>query len=219
MKPATLTPKSNQNAGNRPCRSNSCPSEGDAQRAISTLLCYLGEDPDREGLQDTPARVVRAWEEMTAGYHHSPEEILYRDFDAGSYDQIIACSWIEFYSVCEHHLLPFFGYAHIGYLPNKKKPRVVGLSKMARLVECFGRRLQIQEKMVFQIADAMDEHLKPAGVAVVIQAKHLCMACRGVQKHKSVMVTSEMRGVFRKSAATRNEFFRLVELAAKQNGQ
>lgn len=192
--------------------------EGEAHQAIATLLCYLGEDPEREGLQDTPVRVVRAWEDMTVGYNQDPKDILERDFDAASYDEMIALPFVEFSSTCEHHLLPFSGYAHIAYLPAKKKPRVVGLSKMARLVDCFGRRLQIQEKMTMQIADAMQEHLKAAGVAVVIQAKHLCMSCRGVQKHKSVMVTSAMRGVFRKSAATRAEFFKLVELASKQNG-
>ena len=192
--------------------------ESDARRAIATLLSYIGEDPNREGLQDTPARVIRAWDEMTAGYTQHPADILQRDFDGGSYDEMIALPWIEFHSTCEHHLLPFSGYAHIAYLPAKSKPRVVGLSKMARLVECYGRRLQIQEKMTMQIADAMQEHLKPAGVAVVLQARHGCMSCRGVQKHKSVMMTSQMRGAFRKSAATRSEFFRLVDLAHKQNG-
>ncbi len=193
--------------------------EIEAQNAIRTLLTFMGEDPTRDGLLDTPHRVVRAWEEMTVGYQQSPEEILDRDFDAGDYDEVIALPFCEFWSTCEHHLLPFYGYAHIAYLPAAKKPRVVGLSKMARLVDCFARRLQIQEKMTIQIADAMQERLKPRGVAVVVQAQHLCMACRGVQKHKSVMVTSAMRGMFRKDAATRSEFFRLVELASKQNGQ
>lgn len=193
-------------------------SEGDAQRAIRTLLSYIGEDPNREGLQDTPDRVVRAWEEMTAGYTQSPADILSRDFDGGAYDEMIALPWIEFYSTCEHHMLPFSGFAHVAYIPSKKNPRVVGLSKMARLVDCFAKRLQIQEKMTMQVADAMQAHLKPAGVAVVIQAKHGCMACRGVQKHKSVMVTSQMRGAFRTGAAARSEFFQLVDLGSKHNG-
>lgn len=192
--------------------------EGEAHQAIATLLAYIGEDPYREGLQDTPIRVVKAWDEMTVGYQQDPKDILARDFDGENYDEIIACPWVEFTSVCEHHLLPFRGFAHLAYLPAKKKPRVVGLSKMARLVECFGRRLQIQEKMTMEIADAMQDCLKPQGVAVVLQAKHSCMSCRGVQKHKPVMVTSAMRGVFRKDAATRSEFFRIVELADKQNG-
>jgi GTP cyclohydrolase I len=190
---------------------------GDAMTAVEVLLRYMGEDPDREGLKDTPRRVCKAWLEMTSGYQEDPAEILARDFDAADYDEVIALPWIEFWSTCEHHLLPFSGYAHVAYLPAKKNPRVVGLSKMARLVDCFGRRLQIQEKMTIQIADAMQKHLRPQGVAVVVQAKHLCMACRGVQKSKSVMVTSAMRGVFRRNAAARSEFFRLVDLAAKQN--
>ena len=191
--------------------------EIEAQNAIRVLLSYLGDNPDREGLQDTPARVVRAWDEMTAGYQQDPKEILARDFDGASYDEVIALPWIEFWSTCEHHLLPFFGYAHVAYLPSKKNARVVGLSKLARLVDCFARRLQIQEKMTMQIADALQAHLKPAGVAVIVQAKHLCMACRGVQKHKSVMLTSNMRGSFRRNAASRKELFDLINLA-KQNG-
>jgi GTP cyclohydrolase IA len=198
---------------------NNGPSDFDAREAVKTLLRYMGEDPEREGLLDTPDRVVRAWEEMTSGYRVDPEEILETNFDAARYNEVIACAWIEFYSTCEHHMLPFSGYAHIGYMPARKEPRVVGLSKMARLVECYGRRLQIQEKMTVEIADAMQKYIRPSGVAVVIQAKHLCMSCRGVQKHKAAMVTSEMRGMFRKSAATRSEFFRLVDLAAKHNGQ
>lgn len=186
-----------------------------AESAIELLLEYLGENPRRDGLLDTPARVVKAWKEMTAGYGQHPEMILQRDFDAGPYNQMIACSWIEFYSTCEHHMLPFTGFAHIAYVPSKRAPRVVGLSKMARLVDCFARRLQIQEKLTVEIADAMTKHLKPQGVAVVIQAKHLCMACRGVQKQQSVMATSEMTGCFMKEGPTRSEFFRLIELSRK----
>lgn len=185
---------------------------------IRNLLEAIGEDPQREGLTDTPGRVAKAWEEMTRGYSEHPAVILSKDFDAADYDEIIIEPYIEFYSTCEHHLLPFFGYAHVAYLPGKLHPRVVGLSKLARLVDCYARRLQIQERMTVQIADAISKHLKPQGVAVVVQAKHLCMACRGVQKHKAVMVTSAMRGVFQKPAP-RQEFFKLVELAAKSNGQ
>lgn len=191
----------------------------DPEDTIRELLTNIGEDPHREGLKDTPRRVVKAWQELTVGYDQNPKEILNRDFDAQSYDEVIACPWIEFYSTCEHHLLPFMGVAHVGYLPAKKKSRVVGLSKLGRLVDCFARRLQIQEQMTMQIADAMEEHLQPRGVAVVVMAKHLCMACRGVQKHKSVMVTSAMRGVFRKEGPARSEFFQLVYLADKLNGQ
>jgi GTP cyclohydrolase I len=190
----------------------------DAHAAVRTLLEYIGEDWEREGLQGTPERVVKAWDEMTKGYKEEPEKILVRDFDAGGYDQIIGCNWIEFYSTCEHHLLPFSGSAHIAYLPSKIEPRVVGLSKLARLVDCYARRLQIQEQMTMQIAMAMEKHLDPQGVAVVVQARHLCMACRGVQKHQAVMVTSAMRGVFREEGPARAEFFRLVELS-RPNGR
>lgn len=190
----------------------------EAATGVCDLLKFIGEDPSREGLLETPKRVLKAWREMTAGYHQDPAQILSKDFTA-KYDEVIACPWIEFYSVCEHHLLPFFGFAHVAYLPAAgAKSKVVGLSKLARLVDCFGRRLQIQEQMTTQIADALEEHLRPRGVAVVIQAKHLCMACRGVQKHKAVMVTSAMRGVFRKEGASRQEFFKLVEVASKSNG-
>lgn len=190
----------------------------DYLKVVKDLLAFIGEDPNREGLKDTPMRVLKAWREMTVGYDLLPEEILKADFEATGYDQIIACPFIEFYSTCEHHLLPFFGSAHVGYLPGKSS-RVVGLSKMARLVDCFARRLQIQEKLTMEIADVMEKHLDPAGVAVVIQAKHLCMACRGVQKHQAVMVTSAMRGVFRDEGPAREEFFKLIELADRNNGK
>jgi len=190
-----------------------------AKEGVRYLLRFVGEDPHREGLVDTPARVLRAWEEMTAGYLQDPSQILSKTFTA-EYDQIIVCPWIEFYSVCEHHLLTFSGHAHLAYLPAAgSKSKVVGLSKLARLVDCFGRRLQIQEQMTTQIANALETHLRPRGVAVVVQAKHLCMACRGVQKHGAVMVTSAMRGVFRAEGPARDEFFKLVDLAARSNGQ
>ena len=170
--------------------------EIDALRAVATLLKFIEpESFAREGLRDTPDRVVRAWEEMTEGYRRSPEEILARDFEGQGYDEMIVCRSIEFSSTCEHHLLPFMGIAHVGYVP---KQRVVGLSKLARLVDCFAKRLQIQEQMTKQIADALTVNLKPKGVAVVIVAKHLCMSCRGVSKHQSEMVTCSLAGIFLK---------------------
>jgi len=186
-----------------------------ARAAVRTLLQYIGENPNREGLLETPRRVVKAWDEMTSGYGQRASSVLSVDFHGNGYDEIVACPWIEFYSVCEHHMLPFAGTAHVGYLPGK---RVVGLSKLGRVVDIFARRLQIQEQMTMQIADAIEDQLKPRGVAVVIQAKHLCMACRGVQKRQSVMVTSAMRGVFRQKDAARAEFFKLIELAQHSNG-
>lgn len=183
-----------------------------AEDSVVRLLQYIGEDPTRDGLLDTPKRVLKAWKEMTVGYQQDPKQLLSRDFESKNYDEIIACPWIEFFSTCEHHLLPFVGSAHVAYLPSKKS-RVVGLSKLARLVDCYARRLQIQEQMTIQIADALETHLKARGVAVVLQAKHMCMACRGVQKNKSTMVTSAMRGVFRTNPAARTEFFSLIGLA------
>lgn len=193
--------------------------DASADDIVIRLLQYIGEDPNREGLRDTPRRVLKSWKELTVGYGQSPATILAKDFDAEKYDEIIACPFIEFFSCCEHHLLPFFGVAHVAYLPSENKPRVVGLSKMARLVECFARRLQIQEQMTIQIADAMENHLDPKGVAVIIQAKHLCMACRGVSKRESVMVTSAMRGVFRSNDGARSELLKLIELASHSNGR
>ena len=190
-----------------------------ADDIVVRLLQYIGEDPNRDGLKDTPQRVLKAWKELTVGYSQDPGAILERSFEIHRYDQVIACSWIEFYSMCEHHMLPFSGYAHVGYLPAEgEMPKVVGLSKLARLVECFARRLQVQERMTEDIAHSLEEHLNARGVAVVIQAKHLCMACRGVEKHKSVMVTSAMRGVFRSIGPARAEFFQLIELARHSNG-
>lgn len=190
-----------------------------ADDIVIRLLQYVGEDPSRAGLVDTPKRVLKAWKEMTVGYSQDPKKILARTFPAETYDEIIACTWIEFNSVCEHHLLPFLGTAHVAYLPAEQECQVVGLSKLARLVDCFARRLQIQEQMTLQIANALEKELNPRGVAVVLQAKHLCMACRGVQKHKSVMVTSAMRGVFKNNPAARQEFFSLIELSNHQNGK
>jgi GTP cyclohydrolase I len=177
--------------------------EAEATTAVRTLLSYIGEDPDREGLKETPRRVVKAWDELTQGYGQDPATILATDFDGAGYDEMVVCRNVEFVSVCEHHLLPFLGVAHVAYVP---RTRVVGLSKMGRLVDCFARRLQIQEKMTQEIAEAMRLHLNPRGVGVTIIAKHLCMACRGVRKQQSEMVTSCLLGVF-KAPAVRAEFF------------
>lgn len=176
--------------------------EVEAQHAVRTLLQYLGEDPDREGLQETPRRVVKAWDELTAGYSQSPAELLSTSFDGAGYDQMVVLRQIEFHSTCEHHLLPFSGLASVAYIPRR---RVVGLSKIARLVDCFARRLQIQEKMTQEIAQAM-MLLKPVGVGVILSARHMCMSCRGVMKHQPQMVTSCLLGEF-KRAEVREEFF------------
>src|ERR1700719_1686364 len=153
--------------------------EDAAEDAVATLLRFIGEDPSRAGLADTPARVVRAWREMTVGYHEDPAEILSRTFDESS-DELIILRGISFYSMCEHHLLPFYGEACVGYLPGK----VVWISKLARLVNCCAHRLQVQERMTRQIADAIDEHLHARGVGVVLRAHHLCMGCRGVRQQE-----------------------------------
>jgi GTP cyclohydrolase IA len=181
------------------------PNERDAEHAVATILRFIGEEPSRDGLLDTPARVVRAWREMTSGYGDDPAEILSRTFDETS-DELVVLRGISFYSVCEHHLLPFYGTAAVGYLPG----RVVGISKLARLVNCFARRLQIQERMTRQIADAIATHLEARGVGVIIRAHHLCMGCRGVRQEETQMVTSAMLGTLRSNAASRAEFLRLI---------
>ena len=186
--------------------------EDKAETGVRWLLEYLGESAKREGLLETPHRVVKAWKEMTVGYAQDPVAILASaDFDAGNYDELILSRDIEFFSNCEHHMLPFFGVCHVAYLPNRRKPRVVGLSKLARLVECFARRLQIQEQMTAQIADSIEQNLKAAAVGVVIEAKHHCQCARGIQKQNATMVTSALRGRFR-SGAPRAEFLSLINL-------
>jgi GTP cyclohydrolase IA len=176
----------------------------DGRRAVEVLLRVIGEDPERDGLRETPGRVVKALLEMTAGYAQSPEEILATTFAEHS-DELIILRGIDFYSTCEHHLLPFHGVAHVGYLPGK----VVGISKLARLVHCFAARLQIQERMTQQIASAVEMHLEARGVGVVVAAHHLCMGCRGVKLPTSQLITSAMLGTLRSSAETRSEFLRL----------
>ena len=184
----------------------SFPTETAAEEAVGTILRFIGEDTTRDGLIDTPSRVVRAWREMTAGYSEDPAEILARTFDESS-DEMIVLRGITFHSLCEHHLLPFYGTASVGYLPG----RVVGISKLARLVHCFARRLQIQERMTRQIAEAIEQHLDARGTGVVIRAHHLCMGCRGVRQEETEMVTSSMLGTLRSDATSRAEFFRLCK--------
>ena len=176
----------------------------EAEEAVATLLRFIGEEPERDGLRDTPARVVKAWREMTAGYAEEPAEILARTFDESS-DELVILRGISFYSTCEHHLLPFYGQAVVGYLPGK----VVGISKLARLVECFAKRLQVQERMTRQIAEAVETHLQARGVGVVLRAHHLCMGCRGVRQEETEMVTSSMLGTLRTDATSRAEFLKL----------
>lgn len=178
------------------------------ERAVKDLLIGIGEDTKREGLLDTPKRVAKSWQEITSGYRQTEAKILKRRFAVGKYDEMVMCRGIEFYSMCEHHLLPFSGQCHVAYIPSDK---VIGLSKMARLVEMFCKRLQIQELLTKQIAEAMQQQLNPLGVAVMIEAGHLCMKCRGVKKTNSDMVTSMMLGVFKKNPQTRHEFLTLVK--------
>lgn len=180
----------------------------EAERAVATLLEHVGEDPSRDGLRNTPPRVVRALRELTSGYDDDPAQILSRTFDESS-DEMILLRDIAFHSTCEHHLLPFQGTVSIGYLPGK----VVGISKLARLVDCFARRLQIQERMTGQIAQAIETHLESRGTGVIVSARHLCMACRGVRQESTAMVTSAMLGGLRADAASRAEFLRLASIA------
>lgn len=179
-----------------------------AEAAVRELLLAVGEDPERPGLQDTPARVARAYAETFAGLWQDPFEILSTTFDE-NHDELVLVKDIPMYSTCEHHLVPFHGVAHVGYIPGVDG-RVTGLSKVARLVEVYARRPQVQERMTRQIADALDEVLKPQGVIVVIEAEHLCMAMRGIRKPGTTTVTSAVRGMFRDSAATRSEAMSLV---------
>ena len=175
--------------------------------AIHTLLCELGEDPRREGLIRTPGRVARSLRFLTSGYHQELDKILNGALFPVAYDEMVIVKDIEIFSICEHHLLPFFGKCHVAYIPNQK---VIGLSKIPRVVDVFAKRLQIQERLTTQIAEALMERIKPQGVGVIIEAKHLCMIMRGVEKQNSVAVTSHMTGVFRDCELTRAEFLRLV---------
>ncbi|WP_029356361.1 GTP cyclohydrolase I FolE [Bosea sp. 117] len=184
------------------------PSQEEAEAAVRTLIAWAGDDPDREGLLDTPQRVVRAYEELYAGYRVPPESVLDRTFgEIANFDDIVVVRDIPFYSHCEHHMVPFSGKAHIAYFPVE---RVVGLSKLARVVELYGRRLQTQERLTAQIVGAIDEALKPRGIAVMVEAEHLCMAMRGVQKPGVSTVTTQFTGVFRDDPQEQIRFLSLV---------
>lgn len=190
-------------------RESDRPSQEEAETAVRTLIRWVGDDPDREGLLDTPSRVTRAWREFGAGYDQNPKEILARTFEEiAGYDEMVVLRDIGFESHCEHHMLPIIGRAHVAYLPRN---RVVGISKLARIVESFSKRLQIQEKMTAEIADTIQEVLDPYGVAVVVDAAHHCMTTRGVRREGVNMVTSRMLGAFRNSANTRREFLAMIK--------
>ena len=179
--------------------------------AITKVLELVGEDPKREGLLKTPSRVAKAWSFLTEGYHQDPEEILSQALFTTSNDEMVVVRDIEFYSTCEHHMLPIIGRAHVAYIPDGK---VVGLSKIPRIVNVFARRLQIQEQMTEQIADAISESINPKGVAVVLHARHMCMEMRGVEKINSTTVSSALRGLFKSDQRTRSEFYNIINTPA-----
>jgi len=177
------------------------------EQAMRTVLAEIGEDPQREGLLNTPARVAKAYAELTAGYHVDPQALINDAIFTVDYDEMVVVRDIHFYSLCEHHMLPFYGHAHVAYLPQGK---VLGLSKIPRIVEMFARRLQVQERMTVQIADFIDQAISPGGVAVVAEGVHMCSVMRGVRKENASMVTSAMRGGFRRDSKTRGEFLELI---------
>ncbi|MFN6954110.1 MAG: GTP cyclohydrolase I FolE [Acetobacteraceae bacterium] len=200
--PAAAAAASNTSSHPRPTRE-------EAEAAVRTLLLWAGDDPDREGLVDTPARVVRAYEEFFAGYDVDPEEMLARSFEeTDGYDEMVVLRDIRLESHCEHHMVPIIGKAHIAYLP---AGRVVGISKLARVLEAYAKRLQIQEKLTAQVANVINDVLKPKGVAVVIEAAHQCMTTRGIHKPGVSMVTSRMLGAFRDNPETRREFLAMIQ--------
>ena len=189
------------------------PSREEAMQAVKTLIEWAGDDPTREGFVETPKRVVAAYEEFFEGYTQDPEDILRKTFEeVEGYDEMVIVKDIRLESHCEHHIVPILGTAHIGYIPNK---RVVGISKLARIVDVFGKRLQTQETMTSQIATTIENVLNPKGVAVVIDAGHQCMSTRGVHKTESSTVTSSMKGVFKENQVTRNEFLSFINLSNK----
>ena len=199
--PAGRAPEGHVSPGARPDRA-------EAEAAVRTLLRWAGDDPDREGLLDTPARVVRSYEEYFSGYGEDPAELLARSFEeTDGYDEMVVLRDIRLVSHCEHHMVPIIGRAHIGYLPSG---RVVGISKLARVMDLYAKRLQIQEKLTAQIANTIEEVLRPKGVAVVIEAAHQCMTTRGVGKSGVTMVTSRMLGDFRTIPTTRKEFLSMI---------
>lgn len=173
------------------------------------LLELLGEDPSREGLLSTPKRVAKAWEFLTKGYNENLDELINNAIFEGESKDMVIVKNIEFYSLCEHHMIPFYGKAHIGYIPDGK---IIGLSKLARITDLFSQRLQVQERLTNQIAQCLQEVLNPRGVAVVLEGKHFCMLSRGVQKQNSIATSSSMLGIFREKESTRNEFLKLIEM-------
>jgi GTP cyclohydrolase I len=179
------------------------------QETIRRLLAELGEDPDREGLRQTPRRVAQAMQFLTSGYAADLDDIINGALFSVEYNEMVIVRDIDFYSLCEHHMLPFFGRCHVAYIPDG---RVIGLSKLPRIVDAFARRLQVQERLTQQIAETIDDKVRPLGVGVVVEATHLCMAMRGVERQNSVTVTSAMRGVFHGDARTRSEFLELIRV-------
>ena len=173
------------------------------------LLELLGEDPSREGLVNTPKRVAKAWDFLTKGYNENLDDLINNAIFEGESKDMVIVKNIEFYSLCEHHMIPFYGKAHIGYIPDGK---IIGLSKLARITDLFSQRLQVQERLTNQIAQCLQEVLKPRGVAVVLEGKHFCMLSRGVQKQNSIATSSSMLGIFREKESTRNEFLKLIEM-------
>ena len=191
-----------------PAETANKPTREEAEEAVRTLICWTGDDPDREGLIETPKRVVKAYEEFFEGYNMDPEEVLTKTFEeVQGYDDAVIVRNIRVESHCEHHIVPILGVAHVGYIPNN---RVVGISKLARVIEIFGKRLQTQETMTAQIADTIQRVLKPKGVAVVVDASHQCMTTRGIHKTESSTITSRMLGAFRDNPETRSEFMNLI---------
>ena len=196
-------------SSSKPAKPINRPSRAEAEQAVSTLIRWAGDDPGREGLLETPARVVRAYREWFAGYGEDPDELLRRTFEeVAGYDEMVLLRDIRFVSHCEHHLAPIIGRAHIGYLPHN---RVVGISKLARVVEVYAKRMQIQERMTAEIANTLDRVLQPQGVAVVVEGAHGCMTSRGVHQSKATMVTSRMLGAFRDRPETRQEFLAAID--------
>jgi len=179
----------------------------DFQSAIRKILQEIGEDPDRQGLEDTPRRIEKMYKELTRGYKQTAAGLINEAMFDVDYDEMVVVTNINFYSLCEHHMLPFFGAAHVGYIPNGK---VVGLSKIPRIVDMFARRLQVQERMTTQIANVLQEHLNPNGVGVVVEGYHMCMSMRGVEKEKAKMITSTLLGSYKEDPKTRTEFLELI---------
>jgi GTP cyclohydrolase IA len=202
------TSSANHTAAKRSAANHAPDAEISVQEAVRVLLKHIGEDPEREGLRRTPERVARALEFLTRGYHEDPKAAINGAlFEEEDYQEMILCKDLDFYALCEHHMLPFMGKAHVAYLP---KRRIIGLSKLARMVEIYARRLQVQERLTTQIAQTIMEELDPLGVAVVLEAEHLCMRMRGVEKQNSWVTTSAMLGVFRTNHESRQEFMQLL---------